>query len=40
MVPQGDQIRHPGPPGWVLGIALTNVPHKKLIVTETYTRDH
>ena len=40
MVLYGDQIRHPGSPGWVLGIALTNLPHKKHIVSETYTRDH
>ena len=31
MVLHGDQIRHPGSPGWVLGIALTNihVRHKR-----------
>ena len=29
MVPYGDQIRHPGSPGLVLGIVLTNLPHEK-----------
>jgi len=33
-----DERGYPGPPGWGLGVRITNSPLKKLIVSKTYSK--